>query len=146
MKIIFLDFDGVLNNPGCYAQASGERVPADPNAVAAINHLIEKTGAIVVVSSTWRYMGIMHCRENLNRWGVNGDVIGVTPRLEHVNRGAEIDKWLKDYEREAVDSFVIIDDDADMEPHMERLVRTNGRVGMTMADAERAIALLGATA
>ncbi len=145
MKLIFLDFDGVLNNPGCYAIASGERVPAHQPAVDALNHITRSTGALIVVSSTWRYMGLMPCREKLHEWGVEAGVIDCTPRLPDETRGAEIANWLQDYERHKIQSFVILDDDKDMDGLSVRLVQTQGHVGLTMADAERAIAMLGAS-
>ncbi len=67
-----------------------------------------------------------------------------TPRLPEQTRGAEIAKWLGDYERHKIQSFVILDDDKDMDSLSIRLVQTQGHVGLTMADAERAIAMLGA--
>jgi hypothetical protein len=53
-KIIFLDFDGVLNNPGCYEIASGSHTPPDQSCVDALNRIISETGASIVVSSSWR--------------------------------------------------------------------------------------------
>jgi hypothetical protein len=38
MKILFLDIDGVLNNPGCYAVASGSHAPVEPSCVKALNY------------------------------------------------------------------------------------------------------------
>jgi len=151
VKIIFLDIDGVLNNPGCYAKASGSHVPADPSCVAALNHITDFTGALIVISSTWRFMGLMPCKDHLTKWGVTGEVLGLTPsgrvsrraaRIENRPRGCEILDWLQSFDRYGVESFVILDDDDDMGILINRLVQTKGHIGLTMADAEKAVLML----
>jgi len=62
LRIIFLDIDGVLNNPGTYAPTApwrGEldriiRVPIAPECMQRLNTLTDATGAKVVISSSWR--------------------------------------------------------------------------------------------
>ncbi len=160
MKIIFLDFDGVMNNPGCYAREdgtkqSGMRIRCDPQAVAALNHITGKTGARIVISSTWRYSGLMFCREYLAAYGVLGSVIDLTNDLRTsakqrvgVTRGEEIQAWLAQHQddRYTPEAFVILDDESDMGTLYQRLVQTEGHIGLTMADADRAIAVLEAVA
>lgn len=156
MKVIFLDFDGVLCNHesisvGYRARTAAEQDPYGPHddCVAALNRIIEATDAAIVVSSTWRKRQNRNAimRETLNRWGVKGQVIDCTPILERgafsVQRGTEIQQWL-DTARTPVESFVILDDDSDMGQLRHRLVQTDNAVGLTMADAERAIAILNA--
>lgn len=53
-KIIFLDVDGVLNSHA--ALNGGVYCGMDPKCVLALNYLLEKTEAKVVLSSAWRYM------------------------------------------------------------------------------------------
>lgn len=156
MKVIFLDFDGVLCNhesisAGYKSRTAPEQDPYGPHddCVAALNRIIQETGAVVVVSSTWRKRQNRNAimRETLKRWGVVGQVIDCTPILERgafsVQRGTEIQQWLKTV-RVPVTSFVILDDDSDMGQLRHRLVQTVNAVGLTMADAERAIAILNA--
>lgn len=153
MNVIFLDIDGVLNNHGCYRPGNIDqfgRCP-DPSCIAALNYVVSETGAVIVVSSTWRISGVQKMRETLQHWGVSGFVFDVTPRLEtakgditlSVPRGREIQTWLdriKDFTE--VDRFVILDDDSDMEHHREHLVQTDFEYGLTMAHARMAIAHL----
>lgn len=151
IKVIFLDFDGVLCNHESIAKGYGlrtspEQDPYGPHAdcVTALNRIIERTGALIVVSSTWRHSGAANMRGTLERWGVRGTVVGITPRLPGKVRGAEIAEWLETYTRYPVESFVILDDDSDMGQLRHRLVKTDNVIGLTEADAERAIEILNA--
>ena len=66
MKIIFLDFDGVLINRESLKQASGLQSKAHPSCVAALNSIIEVTEASIVVTSTWRGKLISPVRDLLD--------------------------------------------------------------------------------
>ena len=54
MKVIFLDIDGVLN---CSKTHNPRNLPyvIDPKLLKRFERLLERTGAKVVLSSTWRY-------------------------------------------------------------------------------------------
>lgn len=102
-------------------------------------------------SSTWRIGGLMFCREKLREWGVVALVCDVTPRLENSRgeitlasrRGDEIRAWIaRQTGRREVERFVILDDDGDMGPLHDRLVRTDPAIGLTDSDANTAIAIL----
>jgi hypothetical protein len=107
--------------------------------------LIKKTDAVLVVSSSWRLgTSIEELRATLESWGVVGTVIDKTPVLHDQNRGAEIAKWLADFDTyfESIDSFVILDDDSDMGELLPYLIKTNGRYGMNLDDANKAMRML----
>lgn len=154
MRIIFLDIDGVLVNLSCYGngQTSDVYTRADARAVAALNSITDATGARIVVSSVWRLGGLKKIRDILRAWGVTGKVIACTPDLARpaergklwvaVQRGDEIQAWLDSYKRSPVESFCIIDDDADMKHLAGRLIQTDFTDGLTTAHAERAIEML----
>ena len=119
--------------------------------MAALNHILERTGASIVVTSVWRYDGLMKVKERLAAWGVlPGRVIGITPVLcrtekgwsQGLRRGDEIQRWMDDYQRETIEAFVILDDDSDMKHLLPYLVLTNTEQGLTMEDAQRAIEML----
>ena len=141
VKIIFLDFDGVLINHAALRtrRLDPQRRPAaDPIAVAALNRIVQATGAEIVVTSTWREeYSPEELRELLTRWDVTGAVVGKTPLAE--TRGEEIQAWLQAH---AVERFVILDDQSDMRPLQAHLVKTEAEPGLTQREAEMAIAHL----
>lgn len=158
MKIIFLDMDGVLNSIEAMIKRHEAKGPAalywtDPILVERVNKLIEDTGAYVVVSSTWRKLrSEEEMNELLKKQGVECSMLGCTPNHVprsdgngHGYRGDEIKAWLKENEKGLnvrVDSFIILDDDSDMDPFMDRLVQTKGRVGLQDADCDKARSML----
>jgi len=52
-KVVFLDFDGVLNNAGSIAE-SGTYHLFDAKSVEALNVILRQAGALIVISSRWR--------------------------------------------------------------------------------------------
>lgn len=138
MKVIFLDVDGVL--------ITGQidwKTP-NPECIANLNLLIERTGAQIVVSSCWRSgRTLLELRDLFHQWGVRGPVIGRTDEFMEW-RGLEIAQWLKERARERGDvgSFVIIDDDADMGDLLPKLVQTKFHTGLTAEDVQKAIDIL----
>lgn len=126
-------------NRACYQKASGLNSAADSDCVKLLNHIVQQTGAAIVVSSSWRIMGESRMRNLLRDWGVRARILGVTPRLNGT-RGDEIDAWLE-ANKDFVDDYVIIDDDKDV--NISKLVQTNFEVGLTPEDAEKVIERLG---
>lgn len=161
MKIIFLDFDGVLNHEAFYKERFKKRYEegamshpyseVDPKSVANLNSLIEDTGAKVVISSTWRHSGLDYCKDVLEFHGFKGEIIDITPNLRSDNclRGNEILKWVKDNEELIggryynFTEYVILDDDSDM-LYWQRnnFLLIDRFVGLTMGDVFRAKRIL----
>lgn len=120
MKVIFLDFDGVVV---CLPQEreltfEGRSVHSlNKAAVGRLNALVRSTGADVVISSSWRlHQPIDFLTAYLGRAGFKGKVIGVTPHIAEgdMERGFEIERWLCDHPE--VKDYVVLDDDADIGP------------------------------
>ncbi len=118
MKIIFLDIDGVLN-----CDSTAERVPntliigIDPKLLANLKTLVDTTGAVVVLSSSWRLMRDMfgnssnklyqYLEEQLANVGIS--IYDQIDRdISESYRGLLIKHWMYD---ENVEAFVILDDD-----------------------------------
>ncbi len=161
IPFLFLDFDGVLNHAAHFANRRAGRTAADCltdaesfdlAAVERVNRIVERTGADVVISSSWRCMlGLADIRGILKRHGFRGRVVGATPRLhrtpdgEERVRGHEIQAWIERRERFRGDvgPFAILDDDSDMAHLAPRLVRTSFDLGLLDEHVERVVALIG---
>ena len=145
MKIIFLDFDGVLNSSEHMATLTNESLSIehkqlDRKAVGRLNWITDEMGAKIVISSTWRILHkIDELKEFLKMAGCTGQVIGVTPKLGK-HRGLEIKQWLDEHPN--VESFVILDDDSDMDGVMEHLVKTEWKLGLQDEHVKLAIKML----
>jgi hypothetical protein len=171
MKVIFLDIDGVMNSVKSEMLAAEEEGLSEfayfcdnphPIHTKPLNRIIKETGARIVISSTWRHsFSVIGLWRLLYAGGLrNSHVIDMTPTLNGQPRGEEIQAWLDMQQKrvdgyedekswmynpdftEPVESFVILDDDADMTHLSEFLVHTDGQVGLTEEDADKAIAIL----
>lgn len=154
MRVIMLDFDGVLNSVGSFIynnrlyNAGLTTTPThesfDPIACSNLEYILEELPDVqVVVSSTWRkYKTLVALQEMFKTCQLLPKrMIGTTPETKEGYRGKEIEMYLKSHPE--VTQFVIIDDDADMEPYMGRLVKTDGRNGFAFTDAEKVIEMFG---
>ncbi len=155
MKVIFLDFDGVMDTAYNDHIRSKECLPIsdeygilfDPACVRNLKQIIDATGADIVVSSSWKYL--MSYQEFLKMWedrGLPGFVTDVTPNpVNRRNRGDEIDAWIEECRTDC--QYIIIDDlEANNfnEHQIPRLLIVNPFFGLDEETAERAICLLKA--
>lgn len=149
MKIVFLDFDGVLNSHEWFRAHHDERGLGhlDPAACARVQRLCDETGANIVVSSTWR---LLHRRvalcDMLRARGVTARVVGMTPHpVGDSKRGDEIGWWLASNPAigvDVIDGMVIIDDDSDMAHLAPWHVKTYFDRGFTDYELGKAIEML----
>lgn len=157
IQLYFSTFDGVVNTLMIYKDPIKARrllqkdgyyfdlcYPQDKRvsniqAVLWLEKLCKEFNADIVITSTWRKDYGLAC-ECLYNSGLSKTirVIDKTPWLDGY-RGAEIDAWLKEHPCPA---FVILDDDTDMEPYMDHLVKTDFDTGITVMIYERAKQLL----
>lgn len=140
MKIVFLDFDGPIIPKQSHETNRPPASKAWPSCIAALNRITKTTNAKIVVSSSWRGSGLKEMQDFLKSWGATGDVVGLTPILCGETRGKEIDKYLKKALK--VESFVILDDDDDMDHLKPFLIQTPFSTGLTEKHADRAIEIL----
>ena len=157
MKVIFLDIDGVLNSekffgvesqPFRYQKALSEKksedeisviINIDPNAVAWVNYIVSKTGAEVVISSTWR--SDYNIPFKMRYAGLLKPIYGITPFSKDRHRGTEIQEWLNDHSE--VTHYVILDDDNDMlEEQLNNFVQTDWLEGLNEECADKAVEIL----
>lgn len=113
-KIIFLDFDGVVNNHRTF-MLFDHNIKIDIFCLDLIKEIVVKHNLKIVISSSWRTLGLDFIKDKFNR--VN--------RVDFLNflhddwctknlsgkRGFEIEEWLKRHE--SIEKFICIDDDSD---------------------------------
>lgn len=140
-KIIFLDIDGVLNCATTTQRHHG-LFGMDPGMIELLGDIVEKTGADIVLTSTWRL--VSDWRETIKLCGLALTVIDRTPHMpappgkgiEYCERGKEIAAWLKD--NQPIEKYVILDDDSDMLP-WQRHFKTYWKTGLTREVADKVI-------
>ena len=138
MKLIFLDIDGVMNHKGKDAPAV---CVIDERPLALLAELVRKSGAAVVLTSSWRLAADEPWRAPLLRGGVT--VVGRTVRLNGNNRRREILLYLE--AQRDVEAFVILDDQPGRWGELKKhLVRTNPQAGLEEAHVATALQILGA--
>ena len=155
MKIIFLDFDGVMDTAYYDHVLAKEGKPSNdeygivfaPNSIRNLKYIIDMTGADIVVTSSWKYM--MNYQDFLEMWKARelpGFITDVTPNIHGCRcRGDEIDAWLEECKSDC--QYIILDDLTanNFNSHqIPRLLIVNPFYGIDEEIAERAITLLNA--
>lgn len=142
VKVIFLDVDGVLNNNRTVRTTKNLYTFVGKRHIRNLKHIINATGAKVVLSSDWRYdrddpksnSDFLELKHELLKYGIR--FYGFTPELPDAHRGAEIEQWLKEHTE--VEDYVILDDRTDMEPNKDHWVQTVMNRGLGTEEAEAA--------
>ena len=139
MKVIFLDIDGVLNKIGQVNRTTTRwngYIGMEPSLVRLFNDLAKKTGAKVVLSSSWRTDD--DWEKTMRDNGLKCDFIGRTRQLHSESkkdgRGLEVKDWLDSHPD--VKQYAILDDDTDFVPG-QHLVKTNYEKGLTPEDCKK---------
>ena len=140
MKIIFLDIDGVLNGYNKFTcviyniakqlhllsllRKHHDIFGVHETKVKRLSKIVKKTGAKIVISSSWRYAwarrndkdttnDIKKLERLFNKYNI--EVIGITgtipSELTSSHRELEIKKWLDDNKELGIESFVVLDDE-----------------------------------
>lgn len=164
MKVIFLDFDGVLNTENYQVRRRSEGLPVmdsyghlfAPEAIANLGSILEAVpDAKIVVESSWKVMGLLHLRQMWKARNLPGEIYDATPdistealltadlsdpevfqKLEGAQKAAEINAWL----REKDCQYIIIDDVAKFSGEMARRhIKVNPEEGLTSIKALKAI-------
>ena len=149
-KIIFLDFDGVLNTEHYQGLLQYQGKPwqdeygafFDPKAVKQLKRIIDATDADIVVESSWKYLGLDAMKELWEVRNLPGTIIDITPSLLGKNKGVEIASWLSKYAKQDI-RYVIIDDEyVILDSQLPHFILTNPYEGITEEQANRAISIL----
>ena len=157
--ILFLDIDGVLNVIPQGRDKYGALFHA--NFESNLKRIIDKTGADIVISSTWRMSGLEVMKKMWTDRNLPGNVVGVTKTADKivdtgltdyydlVCRGDEIELYIKEND---IINYCIIDDGDDFLDHqLNRFVRTSNNnshpdavsgYGLTKICSDKVIAIL----
>jgi len=142
--VIFLDIDGVLNNPGNFVE---KKAIIDPLCVNRLNIIMSITNAKIVVSSSWRYMVYGGAMTTLgfgyllSSHGIP-KILDITPKDEEVaGRGNQCLAWLSKHP-EVTNHVAIDDDDIGMIMPNLNFYKTDGSKGLTDADIKEICNLL----
>lgn len=153
MRIIFLDVDGVLNSQSFAEKMFDEdgvlvfrEDILDKRAIACLRRIVKATDATIVLSSTWRKISSArkHLAEQLAEYGLS--IHSDTPDTGK-ERGDDISAWFARHKDISVESYVILDDDSDMNTHLSHLVQTSFEDwGLETKHVQRAVDMLMNTA
>ena len=155
MAVIFLDIDGVICTPlslrmDRLLRRPMDRQTFDPIALWGLRGLVRRTGARVVLSSSWRYSledpdpFTRRVMDNLYRTlERNGTPVADIAPVLGLSKGEEVAAWLKQHPGT---DYVILDDRADQflaaPALLPRLVLVDSRRGLRPRDCRRALELL----
>ena len=160
-KVIFLDIDGVLNPKWWERKEKADRFGClfDAKAVANLAKIVEETEAEIVVSSSWKLMGLQTLQDMWKERKLPGNIIDITPNymsdelllnadmndtdIDSLDiRGIEIKGWLVLHGAD-VSNYVIIDDMDDiLSEQQSHFVQTDPEFGITNDDVKKVVHLL----
>ncbi len=149
MKVLFLDFDGVLNSEKYLLSCEDCGMAIDPTRMVLLRKIVDATSAGIVLSTSWRE----HWSKNLaecdstgvlindifNKFGMQ--ILDKTPEL-HARRETEIQCWLDKHPE--VKSFVVLDDRLLSADYLNgHFVKTSNYFdGLDETDVQKAIDIL----
>lgn len=166
-KFIFLDFDGVLTTARYHnmiCRSSMETTDRfgelfDPQAVMNLQTILERSGAKLVITSSWRTEGLDMMRDLWHTRMLPGQIADITPfylygvfrhsskeepfaGFASGSRGLEIAEWLI-RNAEPHTPYVILDDEEDiLLRQIDRFIKIDAEIGITPENAHHAIELL----
>jgi hypothetical protein len=161
MKVLFLDIDGVIvtnhHLSGLERNMQPWRDEAGyahfcPRCLAHVEELVARTGASVVLSSTWRFFleDLDGVRRFFRSRNIAFEIHDVTPLVDYypgkpsrnADRGREIAAWLEAHPEAT--RYCILDDDPRILPEQRPYwVRTTFHYGFTRAKLDAALRILG---
>lgn len=145
-----MDIDGVLNNIETFSKDN----ELDADNIKVFNEIVEKSGANVVISSSWRIcFDFDELKQTLEKAGLKANIIDITPIhvprdkwknpdsdivQPYQTRGHEIQAWLDEH---PTDQFIIVDDNDEMSHLSPKLLKTKFEYGLTSEHVDTALKL-----
>ena len=144
MKVVFLDFDGVLLPLPVDGSYDPNLAPST-EAVNNLNILIQLSEAAVVVTSAWRVgRSVQELQSLLSSWGYKFGVYDKIRTDSDEDRGINISNWIFAQDAPNLVKFAVIDDDAtDLAKLAKYLVMPKPDVGLQFHDVKEVLRILG---
>ena len=135
MIVLFLDIDGCMISHEWRQVSNG----FTPDCVVALNDILHKTNARIVITSSLRLDRTLQEMKELFTFEnvLPNRILGMTPFLDS-DRGVEILRYLNE-SSQAIDDYVIIDDfmdDIEVYFSQEKILEINPAKGLTFKDSE----------
>lgn len=149
MKIIFLDFDGVITT-----YHSGWRISIEK--LLLIDKIVQSTNAKIVITSSWKlgFRTVEEFKTDLDNKRCSRNIKTETPFEKFVEqiyditdnrgpwRGDEIQRYIKN-NKDKIESYVILDDDNDMlDEQLFNFVQTDSYDGIGQREVDLCIKIL----
>lgn len=145
-RFIFLEVEGVLVNEIARRTAillNDPELKAFKPSIAALDRIVATTRAQVVVTSSWRAMGLGALQDAFRKWGAKAAVTDVTP--QDATKSDAISHFLhscREWGYGKMESFVLIDHEPVRSFEWATVLVDRERAGLTSALADDAIAIL----
>ena len=169
-KVLFLDFDGVLNTDSYQALLRSRCRPVwddfghlfDPEAVGNLKRILHAVPDVkIVVESSWKVQGLDELRQMWKERNLPGELYDATPdifceelltldlsdpdsirKVEGLGKGREISAWLRKHGGQNC-RYAILDDVAEFSGELARHhVSVCPNLGITLEDAINVISYL----
>ncbi|MGY4759102.1 HAD domain-containing protein [Paenibacillus caseinilyticus] len=140
--MIFLDIDGVLVTSRHWVQSAkyfGHEF--DPVCSAYLKEIVARTGAAIVVTSSWREGRTLEQIQSIFEINDITGVAGMTPVMEGQIRGREIETYLRSagHSGMGIEAYIILDDEEEMGSLRSHLIETEFPTGITEEIMDEAV-------
>ncbi|MGL4956445.1 MAG: HAD domain-containing protein [Bacteroidales bacterium] len=160
---LFLDFDGVLNTEDHLEYLHEQHLPLQdrygylfaPTAVACLQQIVEQTGAQIIVTSSWKVVGLQVLQQMWHERKLPCTLADITPTLplsttppdlsqvdSLVYRGKEIELWLHTHAPTGSPYLILDDMDDILQAQKPHFICINPKTGITPNNAKEAIHIL----
>lgn len=145
LKVLFLDIDGVVLS-GEELQKSRNRRYLPPHKISLVREVCARSGAVIVVSSTWRHSDDTKGALEAVELPLHPDWRTPLPKMlgghyTGEQRGREIQHWIDKHPETA--AYAIVDDDSDMlTSQMSNFVKTPFQTGIEAAHVNALVSIL----
>ncbi len=149
-KVLFLDIDGVLNTEQQQWKCQMEGIPPadkfgytfDPKAVFCLGEILNITGAEIVLSSSWKFLGMSVLQDMWKVRHLPGTITDITPDNQK-GKGLEIKEWLEKHQNDIKNYVILDDEDVALPEQQVHFVKCNPQFGINRRVMEAVLCVFG---